>query len=91
MASKSTALTDEEFASLLAIGNTPVHGSAPLIPATHSARLIALGYMADIAGRLRMTTPGRFRIYAGQIAGGLTSLVLDETPASEPATAQSIP
>jgi hypothetical protein len=68
MASEPTTLTDEEFTSLLAVGNTPVNGSAPAIPAAHSARLIALGYMADIAGRLRMTTPGRFRIYAGQIA-----------------------
>jgi hypothetical protein len=39
-----------------------------IIPLEHSARLIALGYMVDIAGRLRMTTPGRYRIYAGQIA-----------------------
>jgi hypothetical protein len=31
--------------------------------------LIAMGYMADLAGRLRMTTPGRIRIYAGQLAG----------------------
>jgi hypothetical protein len=67
MASKSITLTNEEFASLLTVGNAPVHGSAPAIPDAHSARLIALGYMADIAGRLRMTTPGRFRIYAGQI------------------------
>jgi hypothetical protein len=68
MTSKATTLTREEFASLLAVGNTPVHGSAPAIPAVHSARLIALGYMVDIAGRLRMTTPGRFRIDAGQFA-----------------------
>jgi hypothetical protein len=27
-----------------------------VIPAAHSARLIALGYMADIAARLRMIT-----------------------------------
>jgi hypothetical protein len=92
MASKEpTTFTHEEFASLLAVGNTPVSGSAPKIPAAHSARLIALGYMADIAGRLRMTTPGRFRIYAGQIADAVTSLALDEAPASEPASAQSNP
>jgi len=32
------------------------------------------GYMVDVAGRLRMTTPGRVQIYAGQLAelGGLT-------------------
>jgi hypothetical protein len=68
MASKTTTLTDEEYASLLTVGNAPVHGPTPAIPAAHSTRLIALGYMADIAGRLRMTTPGRFRIYVGQIA-----------------------
>jgi hypothetical protein len=87
----SETLSPEEFASLLLVGNTPVNGSAPAIPAAHSARLIELGYMADIAGRLRMTTPGRFRIYAGQIADAVTSLALDEAPASEPASAQSIP
>jgi hypothetical protein len=70
MASEPTTLTDEEFASLLTVGNTPVNGLAPAIPAAHSARFIALGYMAYIAGRLRMTTPGRFRIYAGQLAKG---------------------
>jgi hypothetical protein len=68
MASQSSTLTRAEFASLLTVGNAPVHGPAPLIPASHSDRLIALGYMADIAGRLRMTTPGRMRIYAGQLA-----------------------
>jgi hypothetical protein len=68
MASVATMLTDDEFVSLLTVGNAPVNGSAPAIPAEHSARLIALGYIADIAGRLRMTTPGRYRIYAGQIA-----------------------
>jgi hypothetical protein len=67
VASEPTTLTDEEFASLLTVGNAPVHGSTPAIPAAHSARLIALGYMADIGGRLRMTTPGRFRICAGRL------------------------
>jgi hypothetical protein len=64
MASEPTNLTDEEFASLLTVGNAPVHGSAPIIPEAHSARLIALGYMVDLQGRLRMTTPGRYRMYA---------------------------
>jgi hypothetical protein len=68
MASVVTMLTPEEFASLLSIGNAPVNGVAPAIPAEHSERLIALGYMVDLAGRLRMTTPGRMRIYAGQLA-----------------------
>jgi hypothetical protein len=61
-------LTSEEFASLLAVGNARVNGPAPVIGTEHSARLIALGYMADIQGRLRMTTPGRVRIKAGLIA-----------------------
>jgi hypothetical protein len=59
-------LTCEEFASLLAVGNARVNGPAPVIGTEHSTRLIALGYMADIQGRLRMTTPGRIRITAGQ-------------------------
>jgi hypothetical protein len=63
----SEKLSPEEFTSLIVIGNAPVNGSPPLIPAAHSARLIALGYMADLEGRLRMTTPGRMRIYAGQL------------------------
>lgn len=65
---EATMLTPEEFASLLKVGNAAVNNSAPTIPAAHSARLIALGYMVDIEGRLRMTTPGRIRIYAGQLA-----------------------
>jgi hypothetical protein len=86
MASAPTTLTDEEFASLLTVGNAPLHGSSPAIPAEHSVRLIALGYMADIEGRLRMTTPGGFRIYAGQIPTearalkGLSENASDECP-----------
>jgi hypothetical protein len=63
MASKSKLLTREEFASLLIVGNTCAVLEPPAaIPADHSARLIELGYMANMAGRLRMTTPGRQRI-----------------------------
>jgi hypothetical protein len=40
MASETLSL--EEFASLLLVGNKPANGSAPAIPAAHSARLIAL-------------------------------------------------
>ena len=58
-------LTHEEFAPLLLIGMPSTYGPPPIIPPEHSARLIALGYMADIAGRLRMTTPGRIRLAAG--------------------------
>jgi hypothetical protein len=65
MALEAKELTFREFASLLAVGNAVVRGPAPAIPAEHSARLIALGYMADLEGRLRMTTPGRVRIAAG--------------------------
>ena len=66
MVTESKMLTREEFASLLTVRNTCAVLQAPaVIPAEHSARLIALGYMADIAGRLRMTTPGRLRIAAG--------------------------
>ncbi len=61
-------LTSEEFASLLTVGNAHGRSSAPAIPDKHSARLIALGYMVYLSGRLRMTTPGRVRIYAGQLA-----------------------
>jgi hypothetical protein len=63
MAAEAKMLTREEFASLLLVGNTSAVSDPPaVIPAEHSARLIALGYMVDLAGRLRMTTPGRLRI-----------------------------
>jgi hypothetical protein len=66
MASESKMLTCEEFVSLLTVGNTCAVLDPPaLIPAEHCARLVRLGYMVDLAGRLRMTTPGRQRIAAG--------------------------
>jgi hypothetical protein len=69
MTSEAQMLTPEEFASLLAVGNTSAVTCPPaVIPAEHRARLIALGYIADIEGRLRMTTQGIIRIYAGQLA-----------------------
>jgi hypothetical protein len=36
-----------------------------VIPAEHCALLIKLGYVANLLGRLRMTTPGRSRMAAG--------------------------
>ena len=51
-------LTDEVFASLLTVGNCSVLDPPVVIPAKHSVRLIGLGYISDIAGRLRMSTPG---------------------------------
>jgi hypothetical protein len=65
MATQSKMITPEEFASLLTVGNTRAYDSAPAIPTEHRARLIALGYVTDLAGRLRMTTPGRQRMVAG--------------------------
>jgi hypothetical protein len=68
MALASEMRTPEEFASLLKVGNTSAVTMPPaVIPAAHSARLISLGYMVFLEGRLRMTTPGRIRIYAGQL------------------------
>ena len=61
----SKRLSEQEFASLLMVGDTAVNGPPAAIPAEHSARLIGLGYMMDLAGRLRMTGPGRVRIAAG--------------------------
>jgi hypothetical protein len=60
-------LTREEFASLRS-NQCAVTGRPAAIPAEHSAKLIGLGYMADIQRRLRMTAPDRIRIYAGQLA-----------------------
>jgi hypothetical protein len=62
----SETLTREEFASLLTVANTCAVSAPPaVIPAEHSARLIALGYMAYVSGSLRMTSPGRRWIKAG--------------------------
>ena len=36
-------------------------------PSEHSIRLIALGYIADIQGMLRMTTPGSNRLASGML------------------------
>jgi len=58
-------LTREEFASLLKVGNCSAISPPATIPVEHSAKLIALGYMVDLVGRLRMTTPGRQRIAVG--------------------------
>jgi hypothetical protein len=68
MTPEAEILTREEFASLLKVANTIVHHAAPVIPVEHSARLIALGYMVHLEGRLRMTPPGRVRVYAGHLA-----------------------
>jgi hypothetical protein len=79
MASKSKMLTREEFASLLTVGNTcPVRKPPAIIPAEHSARLIALGYMVHLSGRLRMTSPGRFRIADGTRKRPLPILIIDD-------------
>jgi hypothetical protein len=63
---ESKTLTLEEFVSLLVVGNgCAITDLLSIIPAEHSARLIALGFIADLFGSLRMTTPGRLRIAAG--------------------------
>jgi hypothetical protein len=65
MVFESNNLTREEFASLLKVANTNAELEPPaLISAEHSARLIGLGYMADLAGRLRVTFAGRHMIAA---------------------------
>jgi hypothetical protein len=65
MASKSKMLTREEFASLLTVGECSVRDPPAVISADYRAKLIEMGYMACLLGRLRMTTPGRQRIAAG--------------------------
>ena len=75
MASKAKPLSPEEFASLLTVANTPVFSSPAMIPAAHSKRLIAMGYMVHLSGRLRMTTPGRMRIYAEQLASSYVAVL----------------
>jgi hypothetical protein len=63
MVPKSKMLTREEVVSLLIVGNTCAVLEPPaIIPAKHRARLIGLGYMVHLVGRLRMTAPGGERI-----------------------------
>ena len=57
----SKRLSEQQFASLLTVGNSREWSSRCHL----SARLIGLGYMMDLAGRLRMTGRGRSRIAAG--------------------------
>jgi hypothetical protein len=67
MAPGSKELTREEFAALLKVASTSAVLEPPaVIPAEHSARLIGLGYIVDLAGRLRMTTVGRHMIAAAE-------------------------
>jgi hypothetical protein len=82
MAAKSKLVAREEFASLLIVGNTFAVSDPPVaIPAAHSAKLIALGYMVDLTGRLRMTTPGRMRMAVGFAAPGVTGGLASRDPA----------
>ena len=63
MAPKAKKLTREEFASLLKVADSSAVLEPPaVIPAENSTRLIGLGYMVDLGGRLRMRTAGRHRI-----------------------------
>jgi hypothetical protein len=61
-----TMLTEEKFESLVMVGNTSEFDRPVVIPAAHAATLIELGYIVDLAGKLRMTTPGRMRLRQGQ-------------------------
>ena len=63
---RSKTLTRDEFMSLLVVGSpTSITDPPPRIPVEHSVRLIALEFITDLSGSLRMTTPGRSRIAAG--------------------------
>ena len=55
-------LTRDQFISLLMIGDARSGGPAPIIPIDDEILFIKLGYVVDLQGRLRMTTPGRMRI-----------------------------
>jgi hypothetical protein len=67
MAKPSMQLSEREFASLSLIGSIGPRDRAGVIPAEHASRLIGLGYVADLQGRLRMTTPGRVLIARGNV------------------------
>ena len=58
----SEPLTRDQFISLLMVGDVAPNGLAPIIPIDHETLLIRLGYVVNLQGRLRMTTPGRLRL-----------------------------
>ena len=58
----SEFLTRDQFISLLMVGDVAPNGLAPIIPMDHETLLIRLGYVVNLQGRLRMTTPGRQRM-----------------------------
>ena len=55
-------LTRDQFISLLMVGDARPNGPAPIIPIDHETLLIRLGFVVNLQGLLRMTTPGRLRI-----------------------------
>ena len=62
MASEAKMLTSEEFASLLTVGNTPAVNCPPeVIPAEHSARLIALALQLPTCFEMRTLSGGLVR------------------------------
>ena len=68
MKSEIEIITADEFASLLRVADLSTFRDSPaVIPAGHKERLVALGYLTDISGRLRITTLGRNRINAGPL------------------------
>ena len=68
MAKKPETLTREEFASLLTVGNMSAVSDPPaVIPAEHSARLIGLGYMADLRDRRCLGNALKLILTGGQV------------------------
>jgi hypothetical protein len=60
---RCTGVSDrDQFISLLMVGDAGPNGHAPIIPIDHETLFIRLGYVVNLQGRLRMTTPGRRRI-----------------------------
>lgn len=55
-------LTRDQFIALLIVGEARPNSPAPIIPADHEIFLSGLGYVVNLNGRLRLTTPGRMRL-----------------------------
>ena len=55
-------LTDTQLISLLTVADAEPNAEPPIIPTRHQDRLIELGYIVDLHGRLRMTALGRIRV-----------------------------
>ena len=62
------ALSPQEFASLLTVGKRRREQRRPYDTRRPHRPIDRMGYLVQLAGRLRMTILGRYRIYAEHLS-----------------------